>query len=421
MANQVSVTTHTNPEKTADYSQSSQGIHVNLEQKVGYIPDSHETLRIMPLGDSITQGKVDNRQAKPDQEGYRLELWEQLTALGVPIDFVGSRSHGTPNLPDQDHEGHPGWGINDIEEGRWDGIKWAGGVNRWINRYNPNVILLMIGTNDANATGEIIANDLSRLIDKIITNNRFTGDLLVSTIAPIHPDSPYYSKRMPNVIDYNALIPTIVNHKPASENVRFVDMTTGLNPLLETDMASTEFGNGLHPTFKGYKKMAHYWFHPLLEATGKKDELNHQNHVKGSACNDVIIGNSSNNRIEGIGGNDTLKGQAGADIFVYSNPNQGTDTLADFNPNQGDVFEISASGFGSGLIAGIALSTTASNTGVFVSDISSNYLGSMPHFFYNPLTGVLSFDPDGNQSKAPIPLTILTTKPILEVNQFSII
>ena len=40
---------------TVDYSNVSKGIYANLEQKVGYTPDLNRTLRIMPLGDSITR------------------------------------------------------------------------------------------------------------------------------------------------------------------------------------------------------------------------------------------------------------------------------------------------------------------------------------------------------------------------------
>jgi len=76
----------------------------------------------------------------------------------------------------------------------------------------------------------------------------------------------------------------------------------------------------------------------------------------------------------------------GSDTFVY---NSGGDTITDFGGN--DIFQISASGFGGGLEEGIALSMSASTTGVFVSD-ANNPTGTSANFLYNTGTGVLGFD-----------------------------
>ncbi|OIP71383.1 MAG: hypothetical protein AUK43_06395, partial [Oscillatoriales cyanobacterium CG2_30_40_61] len=405
---------------TADYSQASKGVNINLEQGIGYIPDKDQTLKIMPLGDSITAGKENGSQSQTDWVGYRLGLWQRFESLGVPIDFVGSQSKGTANLPDKDNEGHAGWTINDIKDGR--STDPGSGVNNWIPASDPDVVLLMIGTNDASGNVSTMGSRLNLLIDKILANPSFdNGDLLVSTIAPINPNSSYYDSRMQNAKDYNALIPGIVDSKPASENVKFVDMWQGSNPILETDITAPPADSGLHPTANGYEKMANYWFDSILNATGQKQVLEDKTIVKGSAYNDVIVGNTSNNILQGGEGNDKLTGSGGADTFVYNNPNQGQDTLTDFTPSQGDVFNISAAGFGAGLVAGTALSTTASNTGVFVSGTTLNYLGDIATFFYNTSTGLLGFDPDGNQSQSLIPLAQLTNKPTLTANQFVIV
>jgi len=49
-------------------------------------------------------------------------------------------------------------------------------------------------------------------------------------------------------------------------------------------------------------------------------------------------------------------------IPLYMEPTSGGDTITDFGGN--DIFQISASGFGGGLEEGIALSMSASTTGV---------------------------------------------------------
>jgi GDSL-like Lipase/Acylhydrolase. len=213
----------------ADYSQASKGVNVNLEQGIGYIPDSNAPLKIMPLGDSITAGKENGSQLEADWQGYRIGLWKRFESLGVPIDFVGGESNGTADLPDKNHEGHGGWTISQINNGKSDVL--GSGVNNWIPASDPDVVLLMIGTNDASGSVSTMGSRLSSLIDSIIKNPSFdNGDLLVSTIAPISPKSSFFDSRDKNVIAYNALIPGIVDSKPASENVKFVNMWAGSKP-----------------------------------------------------------------------------------------------------------------------------------------------------------------------------------------------
>src|SRR5687767_12424317 len=64
-------------------------------------------VRIMPIGDSITEGS-------DGSVTYRRFLWLQLAAAGHRVDFVGTRSGVRDGVPkytdfDQDHDGHAGW------------------------------------------------------------------------------------------------------------------------------------------------------------------------------------------------------------------------------------------------------------------------------------------------------------------------
>jgi hypothetical protein len=54
-----------------------------------------EAVRVMPLGDSITDGFT-------VPGGYRVDLWQKIVASGRTIDFVGSQSNGPGNLGDRD-------------------------------------------------------------------------------------------------------------------------------------------------------------------------------------------------------------------------------------------------------------------------------------------------------------------------------
>src|SRR5215208_7092891 len=94
-------------------------------------PAGDGPIRIMPLGDSLTDGfNVPG--------GYRIELWSRLAAEGLCIDFVGSLANGPSTLPDRDHEGHSGWRIDQVSDA----------VVPWLQRSRPHVVLLLIGTND---------------------------------------------------------------------------------------------------------------------------------------------------------------------------------------------------------------------------------------------------------------------------------
>src|SRR6185437_15312851 len=101
---------------------------------VGYAPaaaaESNGGVRVMPLGDSITEGTQ-------VPGGYRIGLWQRLAAGGYRVDFVGSQFNGPANLGDHDHQGHPGWRIDQIYNN----------INGWLATTNPRTVLLHIGTN----------------------------------------------------------------------------------------------------------------------------------------------------------------------------------------------------------------------------------------------------------------------------------
>ncbi|MFB9413576.1 hypothetical protein ACFFSQ_36150, partial [Dactylosporangium matsuzakiense] len=60
--------------------------------------ESNGGVRVMPLGDSITEGTQ-------VPGGYRIGLWQRLAAGGYRVDFVGSQYNGPSSLGDHDHEG----------------------------------------------------------------------------------------------------------------------------------------------------------------------------------------------------------------------------------------------------------------------------------------------------------------------------
>jgi lysophospholipase L1-like esterase len=197
--------------------------------------DSSGSTRIMPLGDSITDGL----QAPG---AYRTELWNKLTADGFSLDYVGSLSNGPASLPDKDHEGHSGWRIDQI----------AGSVNPWLAAYGPEMVLLHIGTNDMiqNYYVSTAPARLSSLIDQI-TAARPGAHVVVAALVPLGD-----SAQNARLLQYNAAIPGIVaSKKDAGKNVSYVDM--------DGAVTAADLYDGKHPSASGHAKMAAVW-HPLV-------------------------------------------------------------------------------------------------------------------------------------------------------------
>ncbi|WP_328348822.1 cellulose binding domain-containing protein [Micromonospora sp. NBC_00421] len=197
--------------------------------------ESNGGVRVMPLGDSITDGfNVPG--------GYRIELWQRLVADGYRVDFVGSMFNGPSNLGDHDHEGHSGWTIAQID---------ANVVN-WLRATTPRTVLLHIGTNDMyNASGAPAR--LSTLIDKI-TSTAPNADVFVATIIPRNGTESA-------VRTFNAAIPGIVQSKvSAGKRVHLVDMFSAVG--------TADLADGIHPNATGYRKMATTWYNALRAVPG---------------------------------------------------------------------------------------------------------------------------------------------------------
>jgi cellulase/cellobiase CelA1 len=202
--------------------------------------ESNGGVRVMPLGDSITEGTQ-------TPGGYRIGLWQRFTANGNKVDLVGSQSNGPASLGDHDHEGHPGWRIDQIDAN----------ITGWLQATMPHTVLLHIGTNDVlqNFSLSSAPSRLSTLIDHITATDP-GAEVLVATIIPLANAS-----EEANVRTFNAAIPGIVQGKvTAGKHVHLVDMHSALTAADLTD--------GIHPTAAGYDKMAAAWYAALLSVPG---------------------------------------------------------------------------------------------------------------------------------------------------------
>ena len=136
-------------------------------------PTSGSPCKILPFGDSITQGVKSS-----DDAGYRSQLFKLIVAAKQKVTFTGSLTNGPTQVSGQTfprmHEGHPGWTIDpgyNVISSSYGGISSL--VPSPALNGDPHIILLHIGTNDLFARDTAnMSTRLEALIDKIARTRR---------------------------------------------------------------------------------------------------------------------------------------------------------------------------------------------------------------------------------------------------------
>jgi lysophospholipase L1-like esterase len=203
------------------------------------LAESNGGVRIMPLGDSITDGV-----GMSGGGGYRVGLWQRAVAGGYSVDFVGSAFNGPSSLGDHDHEGHSGWRIDQLDAN----------ITGWLRTSNPRTILLHIGTNDIGQNYDVAnaPTRLSTLLDHIRTLAP-VAEVFVAQLIPT-TDSGNEARTK----TFNAALPNIVAQH--GSHYHLVDMHSALS--------TADLSDGLHPNAAGYDKMAARWYSALQSVPG---------------------------------------------------------------------------------------------------------------------------------------------------------
>ena len=212
-------------------------------------PTDGRACRIMPLGDSITDG-IDPTQNYASNAGYRLELFRLATTEGHNITFVGTRP---PNGPTGDVAGQPfprnheGISGNTIAQ-------VAARVDAAIQANPPNIVLLQIGTNNLyNGMAADVPGQLASLIDQI-TNDAPDALVVVAQITPLGGQFPNNG-----VDEYNATIPGIVQERvDAGKHLIIVDQFTRIAQT--PNFVATLLPDNIHPNPAGYAIMGETWY-----------------------------------------------------------------------------------------------------------------------------------------------------------------
>jgi lysophospholipase L1-like esterase len=230
--------------------------------------------RILPLGDSITQGRRGSGiDLDPSCNGpvltYRYPLWKKLVDAGASFKFVGSMTggfNGDPNWADyagrsfdRAHEGHWGWKLTDVLP------KLPG----WLAGYEaPDVAIVMLGTNDGGAP---TVDDMVATAGKIIDALRARNPRIVVIWGHTYQEwAPFPEYRMK--------LDALAKQKSTADSpILTVDTSKGWisKPQIDCNDHTTKTPNSctvdwVHPNDRGGQQLADLYYPVLLPYLRKR-------------------------------------------------------------------------------------------------------------------------------------------------------
>ena len=241
-----------------------------------------EAVKILSLGDSITDGYWTSG-------AYRKYMYHDLEQMGYNIDMVGPKGgnsntftyNGQTVSYDDNNAGYSGYAIQEMttkehRSGILETIQgtWYNGQNM-IAAYQPDIVLLQIGTNDILSNyNDGITDRLENLVNVILQDLDADSTVFVSTIPDIdaytradwlgsyginawnstQEEKDQLMETVTGCIDtYNTSIYNLVlKMQSEGKNVQFAD----INSVVDYQ---TDLHDGVHPNEAGYENMGNYW------------------------------------------------------------------------------------------------------------------------------------------------------------------
>jgi acetyl esterase/lipase len=203
---------------------------------------SQKLYRIMPVGDSITEGGA-------SFSNWRYDLWEKLYTAGYLIEYVGSR-RSPSRIGELAHEGYGGK----------DSAFLAKTVPARFKEHPADIVLLHAGHNhfaEQKPVPDILRNT-GRMIDGFRRVNPRVTILLAQPITS--GKLPKYSY-IPELNDALVLLASRLDQP--SSRVIIVPQASGFDPAHDT------VADKVHPNKTGAEKMADRWFESLTSVMEK--------------------------------------------------------------------------------------------------------------------------------------------------------
>lgn len=200
--------------------------------------ESKKMWRIMPVGDSITEGGS-------TFSVYRLPLWEKLTAAGLSFEYVGSKSSPSRVGPLR-HEGYGGKNVEFL----------SGVVPKNFEKTPADIVLIQAGHN--HSIEEKPVPGILTATESMITAFRKTHPKVIILLA-----QPILSGKLPKysyLPDLGKEIPGLAKRLSTPDSpVIVVDQATGFEFDKDT------IADKVHPNEAGAEKMAQRWFDALIK------------------------------------------------------------------------------------------------------------------------------------------------------------
>ncbi|RXG42553.1 hypothetical protein VDGE_03508 [Verticillium dahliae] len=225
---------------TSDAAPTPAPIH---EPRFSALVAGNVSLRIMPLGASITYG-----EGSSTGNGYRQYLKDLLNADGNPVDYVGSRQGG--DMADNDVEGWPGYRIAQVTEK----------ANESLPDTLPNLVLINAGTNDCiqNSEPETAGDRMLEMLRAVwAASPRVSivlSTLLVNKVASVDECVRGVNEQFRALVEAQQAI---------SKKVVLVDFHSPEGPTVD------DLVDDIHPGDAGFEKMAAIWFEGIKDAASR--------------------------------------------------------------------------------------------------------------------------------------------------------
>ena len=229
---------------------------------------SQTTLKVLPLGNSITRGTmctngdIGGCVNIPDADaiGYRKKLYTLLTGAGFNVDMVGNYNFGYGDGTFDSHcagfDGIRDHSLADIMETGYSDFTGQVTPGPFLNYYGTDMVLLHIGTNDILAGQYTDVSDVVRILDAIDDYESSHGKDVLVVLAKIISRRNKPCGYDSYVHEFNNRLNSMAQGRISSgDHLLVVDMECDANLDYYSDMVDQ-----VHPKQVGYDKMGQEWF-----------------------------------------------------------------------------------------------------------------------------------------------------------------